>query len=777
MRCRDRLLAAWLLLALFALSCPRPVAAGAATVDLPCACRTSAAIFDSSGRLIRALWSGRPYPAGPLAIQWDGRGDDGKPAAGAAPYQVRVVAHNVRYVWEGVIGNTSREFIGPHVYRALGTINGMAIDARGDAFYVVGYNEQQSAIRRFSTSDPQSPSALAHDDYRRVFRYVATDGTLAYFANVGLAAPRGSPARDAATFVIALRVGDGSEYPFAQGRAAFPNPQSPGDNRWSSVIDYRDEDSDSDGEFRDAPTGLAVQQHGNELFVSHRHLNTVSVLDKRDGRLLANLTVAQPTALAVAPDDSLWVVSNAQRATTLVRYREEGGEWRPQRRLSPGLEKPVALAASPIDGTVVVADAGTEQLHALAASGEPLWTFGRAGGYHDGNPQVANDRLWLSADVTYIAFQADGSFWFGDPGNARNLHLSPQRKFLGQIMYSPKSYHAAVDTLDPGRVFNKFFEFSVDYSRPLHDSWRLVRNWKAGLDRTYVTELEGLREVVTLANGHTYALVPVTSSHGTEVLELTAQGARPTGARLDFGVKLYPDGSLREFRQRLSRVAVYIRRLAGFDSDNNPHWDAPELLASVSDLQPQDPYYHDVPEGDGVNEPTFPQTDSGVVVFFNPGKSAGMHLGGVRAGEDRWLWRASPSGQWTLDADGAVTSLDGTYEVARGVEYPGSVVTVAGRDIVYGYHGEAWNGGQADQWMHYRDDGLFIGQFGAPVYPAQNRVVAHTGQAGNAFSPQLVRVNGRLYLWHNDESVHGGVHRWRIDGVEQARTLAASISP
>ena len=104
-------------------------------------------------------------------------------------------------------------------------------------------------------------------------------------------------------------------------------------------------------------------------------------------------------------------------------------------------------------------------------------------------------------------------------------------------------------------------------------------------------------------------------------------------------------------------------------------------------------------------------------------------------------------------------------------------MTVAGRDIVYGYHGEAWNGGQADQWMHYRDDGLFIGQFGAPVYPAQNRVVAHTGQAGNAFSPQLVRVNGRLYLWHNDESVHGGVHRWRIDGVEQARTLAASISP
>jgi hypothetical protein len=749
--------------------------AGSAQLSLPCACNTSAGVFDSSGRLIRTLWSGKPLSAGPRQIDWDGLDDEGRPAA-PDRYRVRLLAHNIRYVWEGVIGNTARDFTGAHVYRAANPINGMAIDARGHAFYVVGYNEQQPAIGSFTTRDPQRPTALAHDDYRRVFRYAATDGKLAYFANVGLAAPRPSPMRDAATFVIALRVGDGAEYQFAEGRTVFPDANSPGSNRWDSVVDYRNDDLDVDGQFRDAPSGLAVQQRGEELFIAHRGLSTICVLNKRDGRRLAEISIEQPGALAVAPDDSLWVVSQIPGAPALVHYVFSGGVWLERQRSSAGLQ-PVAIGVSPTDGTVVVADAGTEQLKAFAPDGTPRWTFGRSGGYRDGDPQVREDRLWLSAAATYIAFQADGSFWFGDPGNARNLHLSAQREVLEQIMYMPKSYHVAVDPQQPSRVFNKFLEFSVDYSRPLRDSWRLVRNWKAGLDRSFFTELEGLREVVTLTNGRTYGLVPRNGQTSTEVVELTPQGLRPTGARLDFGVKLYPDGSLRLARERLTHFGIYVRRLSGFDPNNNPQWGAPALLAALAAVTPQDPYYHDVPQAAGVNEPTFPQTDSGVVVLFNPGRAAGFHLGGVRVGEDRWQWRASHSGQWTVDATGAITSRNGTYELGRGVQYLGSIVTVAGRHIIYGYHGEAWNGGQANQWMHFRDDGLFIGQFGAPVYPAQNRTVAQAEAAGNAFSPELISVDGHLYLWHNDEGVHGGVHRWMIQGTAELKTLEASIEP
>jgi len=64
--------------------------------------------------------------------------------------------------------------------------------------------------------------------------------------------------------------------------------------------------------------------------------------------------------------------------------------------------------------------------------------------------------------------------------------------------------------------------------------------------------------------------------------------------------------------------------------------------------------------------------------------------------------------------------------------------------------------------MHFDENGLFLGQFGQlstrPVAASQE------GLSGNAFSPTLVRDGPQLYLYHNDESSHGGVHRWRIDG-------------
>jgi hypothetical protein len=100
-----------------------------------------------------------------------------------------------------------------------------------------------------------------------------------------------------------------------------------------------------------------------------------------------------------------------------------------------------------------------------------------------------------------------------------------------------------------------------------------------------------------------------------------------------------------------------------------------------------------------------------------------------------------------------------------------------GRNIVAGYHGEGWNGGQAGQWFHFLDDGLFVGQFGKAVYPQNNRTYAQPQSAGNAFSPQLVTVDDHVYLWHNDESVHGGIHRWELEGVDGIKVLEAPIDP
>jgi hypothetical protein len=757
------------------LSVPTAVA-GTASIELPADAVTSAGVFDAHEHLIRTLWSARRMQRGAVVVDWDGLDDDAQAVAPLGPYSARLLAHDVRYVWEGVIGNTSRESTGPTVHRAFHLVYSMSIDERGHAFYVVGYNEQQNGIHRFETSDSQRQAALAHDDYSRVFRYAATDGVLAYFANVGLYAPPGSPAREPTSFVMALRVDDGTEYAFPAGHAEARTGE-PG-TRWVSVIDRDDEDRTLGEDFARAPSGLAVQRHGSALFVAHRLLDEVRVLDKRSGEPLGRIAVSAPVGLAVAADDSLWVLCQEDGHAAAIHYRLQGANWIASNTIAAQLKAPRAIAVSPLDATVIVADAGTEQVKAFDGRGALKWVLGRAGGFRSGDPEVSSDKLWLSAEPTYLAFQSDGSFWVGDPGNARNLHFSARLQYLGQIMYLPAIYHIAVDSLEPSRVFERYLEFSVDYSAPIERSWRLVRNWGAGLHERYVGDLDGFRSVTTLSNGRTYGVVPRYDLKNTnEILELTRQGLRPTGCLLPLGVKLYADGSLRNQERRPGVLQVYARALSGFDAAGNPQWSEPALLASVEGTRDEDPYNRDAPSMGGGNEATFPQTDGGVIVSFNPGKQAGFHLGGIRRGESAWLWRSSPSGTWNVDQAGQILNRDGTFELDHGVQYAGNLVAAAGRHIIYGYHGEGWNGGQAGQWMHYLDDGLFIGQFGQPVYPGINKRTALPESAGNAFSPQLVTVNGRIYLWTNDESVHAGVQRWRIDGADQIRVLEAPISP
>ncbi len=767
--------AAAALAAVACLTLPGTMLAGTATVVLPEQATTSAGVFDADGALVRTLWSGVQHDAGKLTLEWDGSRDDGAQATPAEQYRVRVMAHHVRYVWEGVIGNTSDATNGASVHRGFKPVHDMAIDAAGDAFYVVGYNEQQNAIHRLQVSSPQRRTPLAHDDYRRVFRYAATDGTLAYFANVGVPAALGSSRREPATFVIALRVSDGAQYSFAAGQVEMPN--LPG-NRWESVIDLDRVNVTVEDRFRNAPSGLAVQQRGDKLLVAHRDVGEIRVFDKSSGVPQGRIAIETPGDMDVAPDDSVWVVCRVDGRPAVARYRLSGTQWIREIVVTEGLVDPVAIGVSPVDGTLVIADAGTEQLKAFDRAGQPDWTMGRAGGYAANGTAVTADKFWFSAGPTYLAFQADGSFWVGDPGNVRNLHFSVQRRYLEQIMYQPARYVVAVDPANPGRVFCEFLEFSVDYSRPLRKSWKLVRNWAAGLDnRKYKGDFNGLRSVYTLDNGRTYGVIPRFDIQSSEVVELAATGLKPTGMRLGLGEKMYPDGSLRFDRIRLHTLQVYARKVEGFDADGTPRWGAPTALGGVKALQDRDPYYHQVPIVRGMNEATYPITVSGIVVSFTPNKAEGFHLGGIRPGSDRWLWRASPSGTWEIDAAGNILTLNGTYEVDRGVQYPANVVTVARRHIVAGYHGEGWNGGQAGQWLHFLDNGLFVGQFGKPVYPANNISDARPESAGNAFSPHLIDVDGQLYLWHNDESVHAGIHRWKIEGADDIRFLDAPIQP
>jgi hypothetical protein len=70
---------------------PNPAVAEAElTLALPRTYEVCAQLFDSSGRLVRTLWSG-PLPPGVNRFHWNGRYDDGRPAA-AGRYWARISA-------------------------------------------------------------------------------------------------------------------------------------------------------------------------------------------------------------------------------------------------------------------------------------------------------------------------------------------------------------------------------------------------------------------------------------------------------------------------------------------------------------------------------------------------------------------------------------------------------------------------------------------------------------------------------------------------------------
>jgi hypothetical protein len=146
-----------------------------------------------------------------------------------------------------------------------------------------------------------------------------------------------------------------------------------------------------------------------------------------------------------------------------------------------------------------------------------------------------------------------------------------------------------------------------------------------------------------------------------------------------------------------------------------------------------------------------------------------MRVGGVKLGAANWLWQTEP----TVTSEVPLVK-DGRFDIGDDVTYAGSAAMASGQNIVCAYHGEFWNQTEANQFMHYWDDGLFLGQFGVPNSTDYDPNAIGAGKAGNAFSPTLVDNDGELYLYNNDESNHAGVQRWHLLNVGAVREQIAT---
>jgi hypothetical protein len=722
--------------------------------SLPQSSVTSAGVYNTStGALIRTLWNNVQYAQGVNYGGWDGKDDNGNAVATGSNYQIKLIYHNVQYIWNGTVGNSSTAQSGLQVYHSYVPMFDMAI-AGGNAYYSVGYNELENVLHTFAVGNPQAPSQIQpgfSDPFSNI-GYIAADATRCYWSKV----PGGMNPSD--TWIVATNNSDGSFYTFPKGTA---NPS----NKYPSCIDF-----DSTANQANPAGGLAVQQSGSMLFVSHPSLNLVRVFDKVQGNLLGSFSVTNPGRLATTANGDVWVTSNTT-PPVIKRYTYANGSATLKVTIT-GVSGPIGLGVSPDDSLLVVADGGSsQQIKAFNnTTGTSAWTYGSLGGMAANGPSINSDTFAFSSyfsNNSFVAFQADGSFWVGDAGNQRDVHFNISNNslvFVEQISYSTASYQSTVDLSDPTRVFNGFLEYTVNYAQPLggtNGSWTLVKNWAYGLPNDSghqytIGFTNGINNVVTLSNGRAYAFLLNFITGNYDLIELSPTGpARETGYAFNTFPRMYADGTLRFNITTSSSLSFYSQPLTGFDALNNPKWGSPALVATTAI---------------GTNDPqtwnTYPErseeTATGKMIEFDPCQGRlGFHIGAIPTGGTSWLWRSSPSLPSTYTG---FFPQDGHFDCGNGVQYAGNEDMAAGRNIIYGYHGEFWKGGEAGQWVNYFDNGLMVGRFGTYGMDVQPQAVTD-GFCGNCFAPTLVQAaNGNTYLYCNDESNHGGVGRWLIQG-------------
>ena len=535
------------------------------TYSLAKAGTTSAGVYSTNGALLRTLWFNVPKPAGVNTGTWDNLDDDGKPVA-SGNYEMRVLAHNMEYRWDGLVGNSSRDMAGTTIHKGMYPIRDITISGT-KAFYTSGYNEAMYDFHRFDTRDPQvrlhswtwvrdtraGPNFIKqYDCYGPVWSFTTTDG-----ANVYWACPAGwNNATNwsvAPGYIVANRVADdtqseafthGKELPFLGTPYVYPRGIQVGTQAGIS--------------------GLAVQPTGQLLAVAVAPDKRVYLLDKLSGDVLSSFPVENPRRMTFDASNNLWIA-----AVSNVYYYSVSGAPTLLKTLA-GFSNALAVAVSPIADLVVVADGGgSMQLKAFTTGGKPLWTYGQPGGMPEHGPAVTDDKLWffpesihslIGGEDTFITFEPDGAFWVGDSMTARTLKLSAKGgkpRVVDRISMQPMCYKISADQNNPTRVFRNFLEFKVDYRKPLrpdNGSWKLVNNWAAKRPAWSTAAPDdsgaGLDNVTTLKNGRTYAYLyrhdtdtnGVTLAQWHELVELTKTGLRPTGL-INRGTIL-EDGSL-----------------------------------------------------------------------------------------------------------------------------------------------------------------------------------------------------------------------------------------
>lgn len=783
---------------------------------------SSAGVFDSTGKLVRVLWSAQrndPRVSDPVAA-WDGLIDVLPVSTGTiattGSYTIKVIDHDLQYQWDGTVGNTSPDHSNNMFYHNEGgAICDMEITTTGRMYYVTGYNERWPVCSFTTEANPQEmdyPVAVSfRSHYASQFK-CCTDNTRAYFGYV--------PIPGNFSGVYAVQCSDNTIWSFTNGTTL---------GNFDSVINIH-----STGDL----SSLAVQRTGDFLFQTQSTFDRLDVMNKTTGAVATSSigVFNAPSALAASPIASeLWITSSpggvvVNTITKLNIHSTTGAISTTGVVITEANANFIELAISPDGSRLLAIDAGDAQqviaYNTSDGSTDTTWAssgrLGESGGYAN-TPTVSNTRFMfksmshLGSTGGYIAFSSDGSFWLGDNGNERSLHFSSGNSptYIEQIAYNGGFYSTAVDRSDPTRVTVNYLEYEVDYSfntiTPDNGSWVLLNNWGFEFDITEANYFTRLEFLGTYSNGRRYASVYDTSVSLNRIWELTATGMRDTGATFTRGRYIDEDFNLnRTYFTGSSpatwRILVDQYPFAGFDGSGNPSWGAAVNIftSGLLDLAAFPP-----PQSDPNFKVQTEGTSNGVLPIFQTSGENGINYYGRLGGLDM------TTGAIRYDTHPLNPSTQGNQLTLMWPESPffsrqsgalsgGPFFYIPGDSHLFtSYRGEEWGNNQVAQWFHWHESGLLLERFGvvAPVFAANSLTFpeGHTvipsigaptvgipnstmsfkgmeGMTGNFGWGNVALVDGVYYIYPSDEWYHGGLSRWSCRGANTIRTTEYAVS-
>lgn len=729
---------------------------GVFNFELKSSLNTSAGVYNSSGVLIRTLWSGVRYDAGCYSGQWDGLMDNGTVAPNGS-YNIKVLTNNVTYAVEGYIGNSSvnqsiKSFGGFGPFAFAGT--------RG--YYGQSFAEGGVQTDYFDLTNIQLHNPI-NIDLSAIITGVATDGTNVYWsANNQYESPGGH-------FIFAIKVSDNTAVTFSAGTN---HVSGRGATTANSVIGYVSQDNAGH-----QYTALTVQPNGNYLFAVRA--DTLYEFDKRpsSGALIRSGTYAGITRIAANSNNELWAIIG----TTVKKYSIAADGTLTDSGVSiMGLGQPLSLAISPDNTTLSICDNASSQIKNYTSSnGSFISAYGQLNGYV-GSPAATNNKFAFLAKnfgASYIAYLPDGSLWVNCSGEYCVKHLNANGTYIERVSYIPSFRSANIDENDPTSVFADELEFQRDYTKPLDNgvngSWKLKNVWTPG---TSLDIYGKFIQVVTLSNGHKYGYA------GNALYDLRSTGAVLVG-NIGSNYVIEADGTLyNRLNYNNDYIGITKQALTGFDSNFMPQWGAVQQVITTPNYAASNPLWY-------INNTRGSSTNSTRYIFFSPNANfnfdkvanmgSGYHLGSIKYGAKDFDWQTSKStfvdyhGDYPRNGDYDVGNNDYSLQHSENCR-----VLVNGSDIFTQVNAEFWQANSGNSgvniWNHFNEDGLLVGNFGVTGIEANRKGLP--GMTGNGFTTALAKVGDTYHLVQCDESAKGAITCWTASNISSIQEQVISIT-